>query len=178
METPRAVRPLPLPAVIPVAGVSFRQDVVRSVAPGLPVMVVPDPSNPRDANAHAIVTVDGRLLGYVPQALLPRLLARRAASFDGRIDDVLKGETWGLRVEVLAASDLARRAPTAAISSEPASDEQAVAPAASGSVPVRSRSGRTLGTFERREGRMVHVRVGGSVVPFPSAAVTVGDAAP
>lgn len=56
--------------VVPVAGVSFREDAVldRSFDPGLPLALVPEPQNEFDPNAVGIWNAERTLqAGYVPR---------------------------------------------------------------------------------------------------------------
>jgi HIRAN domain len=68
--------------VVPVAGVSFREEAVldASFDPGLPLTLVPEPENEFDANAIGIWNA-GRTLqaGYVPRELAPSLDASEQA---------------------------------------------------------------------------------------------------
>ena len=64
--------------VVPVAGVSFREDAVldQSFDPGLPLALVPEPGNEFDPNAVGIWNAERTLqAGYVPR--------ERASSLDG-----------------------------------------------------------------------------------------------
>jgi hypothetical protein len=62
--------------VVPVAGVSFREDAVldASFDPGLPLSLVPEPENEFDSDAIGIWNA-GRTLqaGYVPRGQAPSL---------------------------------------------------------------------------------------------------------
>jgi hypothetical protein len=62
--------------VVPVAGVSFREDAVldASFDPGLPLALVPEPENEFDANAIGIWNAAQTLqAGYVPREQAPAL---------------------------------------------------------------------------------------------------------
>jgi single-stranded-DNA-specific exonuclease len=63
-----------------VAGVTFegRQDLIPEVRAGQPLRLVREPANPHDPHAVAVVTEDGRQLGY----LSARLAGRLAPSID------------------------------------------------------------------------------------------------
>lgn len=99
------VRPLTPGTIVPVAGVSFQQSNVRSVAIGDAVILTHDQSNPYDRDAVAITTLDGRPLGHVPgaQRLNSRLLVgHRGGVWGGYVVDRLEGgETVGLRVQIV-----------------------------------------------------------------------------
>ena len=62
--------------VVPVAGVSFREEAVldRSFDPGLPVELVPEPDNEHDPNAVGVWNAERTLqAGYVPRERAPAL---------------------------------------------------------------------------------------------------------
>jgi len=62
--------------VVPVAGVSFREEAVldRSFDPGLPLALVPEPNNEHDPNAVGIWNAERTLqAGYVPREQAPAL---------------------------------------------------------------------------------------------------------
>ena len=62
--------------VVPVAGVSFREEAVldRSFDPGLPLALVPEPENEHDPNAVGIWNESRTLqAGYVPRELVAQL---------------------------------------------------------------------------------------------------------
>ena len=71
-----------------VAGAAHRPEALASdgAAPGSPLVLRPEPENPHDPNAVAVLLADGSPLGYVPRELAPRVggvercRAARAAS--------------------------------------------------------------------------------------------------
>jgi hypothetical protein len=107
-ELPRelpAVRPVPLPFTTSVAGVSFRQGAVARCYPGEMVSCrwVPQEA---DGCACEIRGDDARLLGYVPAALAPRVVARAGDSvLIGHIEAVVGERTTGLRVKLVSRQD-------------------------------------------------------------------------
>ncbi|MGI8479285.1 MAG: HIRAN domain-containing protein [Gaiellaceae bacterium] len=88
--------------VIPVAGVSYRPEVLDdpSSDPGRRLSLVPEPENPHDPNAVAIYNEDRTLqLGYVPAAVTPELRGDEQAVSLWRVDGGLRvliapGEAW------------------------------------------------------------------------------------
>lgn len=169
------MRTLTCHSILPVSGVSYRQDAVRAVNEGDRVRLVADPSNPHDERAIAVVSDEGRLLGYVPAALTDRLHATGGTAFDAVVHEVLEGDTWGLRLKYLGASDDTSTPPghVERAAEERAGDDEAgddeVVPAAI----VRTRSKRVLGSFAGVEGKHTLVRVDGREVRYPSAVVEV-----
>ena len=175
-------RPLPVGAILKVAGVAHRQDVVRTMKVGDPVTIAHDPTNGADVNACAIATADGKLLGFVPRA--GGLAERMAGStpngrWAGRVDEVLAGETWGLRVKLgplVATAAPARPGDTVAGRREvadlvaddgspivddnagPAPDRLAGASPETPPQRVEARSGRLLGELVSIDGDKVRVR--------------------
>lgn len=178
---------LPLPVVTAVAGVSFRQAELREVVEGDVLEVVVDDENPHDSNAVAVRTLDGTMLGFIPKALAPRLRATGGAQWPARIKDVLRGDTWGLRIEILPVGtevSSARTRLAAAIERgkspqrnnahgetdavrEP---QEMVAPA---QVRVLAPSGRFLGFLLRKENDRVIAVNEGVEVSFPAGSVTL-----
>ena len=85
--------------VVPVAGVSFREEAVldRSFDPGLPLAMVPEPENEHDPNAVGVWNAERTLqAGYVPR--------ERASALDGTEQAI---SLWragiGLRVLIVPA---------------------------------------------------------------------------
>ena len=162
---------IPLPFIAKVVGVSFRQDVVTQMQPGQTVQVVHQPDNGFDANACAVLTSSQTLLGYLPRVLAARLAAGTpGGAWEAVIVDVLPGETWGLRVQVLC--------PQAAVSPAGSAAPVAGPPAAPAPCAVRSKSGRRLGVLVGRDGERVLVRGDSGVeVGYPAALVLVEEPA-
>lgn len=173
-----------LPAVTAVAGVSFRQAELREVVEGDIVIVETDDQNPHDDQAVKITTAQGVLLGFIPKNLAPRLRATGAVRWPARVKEVLRGETWGLRVEILPAGSTVSSPRTrlaeaiargAARIEEPVLEETELVeetPVAK-VTQVVAPSGRVLGVLVRQEqGRVIAVR-DGVEVSFPIASVTL-----
>ena len=79
--------------VVPVAGVSYRQEALDdpSFDPGRRLALVPEPDNPHDGNAVAIYNEGLTLqLGYVPAAVAPRLEGDEQAVSLWRVDGGLR----------------------------------------------------------------------------------------
>jgi hypothetical protein len=172
--TETTLRPLRRPITLPVAGVSFRQDVVRATPIGTAVVIVADPTNPHDPDARAIVTTEGRLLGYVPAKLIERL-ASLGATLIGEVSEVLVGETWGLRVRVSSTSDRVLTAPSAAVSSSASLEVEAEGTQVE-ATEVLARSGRRLGTLVAEQGEVVVVATDGGEIRLPRTAVELREA--
>jgi HIRAN domain len=85
--------------VLPVAGVSFRPDVVAddSFDPGRRLALVPEPENEHDPNAVGIWNEDRTLqAGYVPRDIAPQLAGDEQAVSIWRVEG-------GLRVLIVPA---------------------------------------------------------------------------
>jgi hypothetical protein len=88
--------------VVPVAGVSYRADVLEDASfdPGKPVALVPEPDNVHDPNAVAIWNAERTLqLGYVPRDVAPQLAGDEQALSLWRVDGGLRvliapAEAW------------------------------------------------------------------------------------
>ncbi len=88
--------------VVPVAGVSYRQEVLddSSFDPGRRLALVPEPDNPHDQHAVAIFNAERTLqLGYVPAAVAPELAGDELAVSLWRVDGGLRvliatADTW------------------------------------------------------------------------------------
>jgi hypothetical protein len=177
--------PFPLPAITSVAGVSFRQAELRDVVEGDVLLVQTDDENPHDNQAVKVMTLDGVMLGFIPKALAPRLRGTGADSWPAKVKMVLRGETWGLRIEVHphgAELSSPRTRLAAAIqrgtSAHAAADSVEAAPAEAVVEPEQQRtvvapSGRVLGTFLRRDGDRVIAVNDGVEVSFPAQSVTL-----
>lgn len=181
----RGMRPLTLPATIPVAGVSFRQGELRDVIEGDHVELIATDDNPHDANAIEIRFAE-KLLGFVPRAVAERLRASAAGHWKGVVTEVLRGETWGLRVTVhpdgaelpRSARDLKKRAiergARARVAGAEAPGRDVQAPLTIGKKRVRAISGRDLGVLVRIEGNRVIVSDDASrEVSYPATVVTI-----
>ena len=88
--------------VVPVAGVSYRADVLddASFDPGRKLALVPEPENEHDPNAIAIWNEERRLqIGYVPRDVAPELSGEEQAVSLWRVDGglrvlVVPGDAW------------------------------------------------------------------------------------
>lgn len=196
MATSTAVRPLPLNTIVKVSGVSFRQDAVRKVVEYDQVLVHHDRQNPHDANACAVVTLDGEHLGFVPKELTRRLAGVTPGGvWRAQVDEVLRNETWGLRVRIgalvsVGQPDVGAQAPglrhrgdglieaangvlAVAPVDSPADEDAATEPA----VELRNvyaKSGRLLGQYVNVDGSRIHVLTpAGLPATYPAAIVTV-----
>lgn len=180
------VRPLPRNTIIPVAGVSFRQNVVMTLTEGDPVRVEHDTGNEHDSHACAIYTDTGTHIGYVPKSLAYRLSALRpGGTWRGSITEVLRGETWGVRVRLDGTTastppalthrrdDVVEHANgTVALTVDV---EQGGPPACK---QVFAKSGRLLGTLDSsRDGRVTVVTSQGRKAVFPEKIVRIAEVA-
>jgi hypothetical protein len=148
-----------------VAGVSYRQDVVQQIVEGQAVLVERDVDNEYDANACA-VTVGGTTVGYVPKALASKLVETADGPWSGVVAEVLRGDTWGLRVRLEGEVD-------GETGTVPTSDEHEPEQA-DNLREVTSRSGRVLGGFVRRDGDKIVVKSSSGLdIPYPAELVTV-----
>lgn len=198
---PPSVRPLRLPFGSAVAGVSFRQAELRDVVEGDHLTVVAAHDNPHDADACEVRTHDGVLLGFIPRALAGRLRASGQGPWPAVVDEVLRNQTWGLRITVHPTGTVlegGRReraaaragghdtpgsaaAPAGRLSGRPmpetvaaAGDGGQAASVETGSGrTVKAVSGRTLGTLLRVEGSKVFVDAGGREIGYPASAVII-----
>lgn len=179
------VAALPLPSVIPVSGVSFRQAELRDVVEGDHLAVVATDSNPHDANACEVRTTSGSLLGFVPKSLAVRLRERGETTWTGVVSEILRGEVWGLRVRLYPSdmeaptsvrdaymeSRAARNKPRESGSAIPGRDHSA--PVALGPVRVKALSGRDLGVLVRVDDGRVVVVQNDKEVSYPAGIVTI-----
>lgn len=180
---------MPLPFVCAVAGVSFHQDEVLMTAVGQVVVVRHQPDNAYDTNACSVTTTGGAELGHLPAALAARLVGTRPdeAQWAGRIEEVLSGQTWGLRIAVGIPDDDAedaspRPAPPGAAegAAEPDTGDRIIPDEASPeetapTQEVRARSGRSLGVWVGEdEGKVVVRNAAGIEIRYPAELVLVG----
>lgn len=169
-------RALLLPATCPVAGVSFRQAVLRQVVEGDQVLVVAATDNPHDPYACEVRTRRGDILGFVPRALAHRLRARGTGPWVGLVQEVLRGETWGLRVRI--ENEHVELDEVTVPAGERASGGQVPgrdlsAPAGGDRRRVRAISGRDLGVLIGRDGDTVIVDNDGTESSYPASVVTI-----
>lgn len=192
--TAAPIRPLPLNTIVPLSGVSFRQDAVRGVVEFDEVRIRHDQDNAFDPNACAVTTLDGRDLGFIPKELAPRMSGPHPGGvWRARVEEVLRGDTWGLRVRIgpllsqgtrdagVRSGGLRHRTDGIVAASNGAvavceTDPQPVE--APPQVPVRARSGRLLGMLLSVDGDRVHVlTTGGLRATYPAAVVRYTSAA-
>ena len=174
---------LPTPVIIPVAGVSFRQGVVRSMAEGQFVILKRDRENEFDENAVALYTLDGDHIGFVPRNVAERLTRDDVERWGGEVDQVLPGKTWGLRVRVTHSNvpDYpVKPKHTSFIEPRPAELEPEELPDGAADAPVVfSKSGRQLGVAVDYDPTSKVVKVnaaGGSSRLYPAGVVIVKEA--
>lgn len=186
------VRPLPPNAIVKVSGVSFRQDAVKTVVEGDEVRVRHDQENQFDAHACSVITRSGEQLGFVPAELAARLAVPHPGGvWRARVVEVLRNDTWGLRIQIgplvaaglrdpgATAPGLRHRgdgtieAPNGAVAvAEPVDAPAVVATCAR--PKVHARSGRLLGELVSRDGGRVHVRTQtGLDATYPAAVVRI-----
>ena len=177
-------RPLPKGAVIPVSGVSFRQDQVRNVVEGQELELHHDFSNPHDQLAVRVETGEGALLGYVPAK--GGLAARLSSTHPGGVwsavvSEVLRGETYGLRIKV---GELIRTVDTTVGSNnkglreveevDEAGNEVPLEVVTSPTGPVHTVTGRYLGELVGADGKVVRVENEGRITAWPVGTVVTG----
>ena len=187
-----AMEPIHLPATIAVAGVSFRQAELRSVVEGDTLLLETDDDNAHDSQAITVRTADGVLLGFVPKRLAPRLRATGATTWPARVKELLRHDTWGIRIEVHPCATLLesprdriaaalQRGSRATEREETSLAAAPVPDSPSGAAPVARRarrlvvapSGRVLGVLVREDAdRVIAVR-DGVEVSFPARSVTL-----
>lgn len=153
---------IPLPVIVKVVGVSFHRDEVVRVKVGDAVRVDHDPENPYDANACAVTTPAGGVLGHVPAPVAARLIREHAErSWSGSVAEIFPGEHYGISIRIESAAG-----------ADPASESR---PAASlPAVAVRAKSGRVLGVLVRHdEGKVVVANEAGVEFGYPRELVVV-----
>lgn len=173
--------------VIPVAGVSYRQGVVRSLSPGDWVRLKREPDNEWDPNAVAFYTMNGDFFGYVPRDILPKRFADRAIErWGGRVVEVLPSEgSWGVRVEICYANidDFDTKPKNSSfIDASDVKDQIEAELTPSEEVPhsiAFSKSGRILGYVSEPVGQSALVRVtptgGGEPRMYPVSVVVLEE---
>ena len=164
---------LPLPCVVPVAGVSFRQTSVRVLVEEQVLIVRRDEENPHDPNACVVETLGGEQIGFVPRELAKRLTESRRKVWSARVSEVLRGETWGVRVEIKDRDPNASVLPNWEIASERVSGRDDSTEWGGVRKRVRGLSGRDLGVLIKSENGRVLVEKSGAVVSYPAQIVTV-----
>ena len=164
------VKALPdVPVVLAVKGVSLHQDAVRSLKEKDTVVLTRDVANSYDTNAVMVKTLDGRVIGYVPASVAPRLAAQSTERWTGYVTDILTGgRFWGVRIKVKAS-----HAVTPYVPEDPV---PVTAPEEAESNHVYSLAGRDLGLFVRRTKDSNEVLVktkSGATKAYPASRVSV-----
>lgn len=172
---------LPSPVVIPVAGVSYRQGIVRQLSEGHRVILKRDRDNEFDENAIALYTLQGDHFGFAPRAVAERLVQDGCERWGGEVSEIYRRETWGVRVRVTHSN--VRDYPTkpkhtSFIQPMPAELEDVQTPDGIDSPVVFAKSGRQLGLAVDYDASATAVKVtsaDGSQRLFPASAVTVKE---
>jgi len=171
------MRRIPLPVVVPVRGVSFHQDLVRTIAVGQPLEVVADPGNEFDANACA-VRVGGEILGHLPREIACRLRSEGHLCWSAEVVEVLHGsKATGLRIKLLSPVAHAQPVPSLAVENPAAPPAGLKDHAAEkDAVTVSARSGRRLGRLLERTDDTVRVLTDDErIVAYPESLVVLSD---
>jgi excisionase family DNA binding protein len=161
-----------LPCVVPVAGVSFRQDAVHRIRVGDPLVVRRDPLDPYDRQAVVIETAAGMMVGYLPRTLQSRAVADL---YDAEVAEKLTaGDIVGVRVRLLR--------PRTPVDPGIAGDDAPEAQPAPVTVPepvavriVTTLTGRELGVFLGAEDDHVLVGRDGTDAIYPARLVVIGE---
>ena len=172
------MRPIPLPFISPVAGVSFRQEVLHGIIEGAKLSVVPVDDNPHDAMAVEVRTTDGEMVGFIPRQLAARLRASGSGPWHGDVKEVLRRDTWGLRISVSEQDPPAVAVLVPAPDVADASDETGSDEAEEQAREVRAGSGRLLGTLlSMEDGVVVVMSAGGVQAHYPRSVVMIQQTA-
>lgn len=167
------MRALPVPCVVPVAGVSFRQSEVRVLVEEQMMVVKRDRDNPHDPLACVVETLSGETVGFVPRDLAKRLAEHDRDVWGARVVEVLRGETWGVRIEITNEDPAQRENPAWVAGTERAAGLDEATSWGAGRRRVRGLSGRDLGLLVRSDNGRVLVENRGSVVSYPAQIVTI-----
>ena len=163
------MRPIPLPVLVNLRGVSFYQEAVKALRAGELLVALAVDDNPHDADAVEVrVASTGDLVGFIPKELAPRLRASGAAAWSVTVDEVLYWDTTGVRTRInapLAREEIPRMV-TAARRADAEPAEQATGTSAT------LLSGRTIGVIHEvlANGDVV-VATEAGVVRIPSSAL-------
>ena len=145
------------PFVFAVAGVSYYQDTAYKIQPQQRVWLIPEPDNPHDAHAVAVMTDEGARVGYMPARLAQRMAGLLLGPTPATVWELVGGgaKHRGVRVRVaLESADAAR---------EPASDNGS---------PCWLSSGRYLGECQEATEEIVVVATPtGTTERYPKAVV-------
>lgn len=177
---------LPIPVTMAVAGVSYRQGIVRGLSEHMHVILRRDHDNEFDENAIAFYTLDGEHFGYAPRAVASRMRSEDpdCERWGGQIIEVLRGKTWGLRVRVTHSNvrDYPAKPKQSSYIQPVALEEMADVDLPEGlDTPlVFSKSGRLLGRAVDYDATATSVKVSpldgeGDVRLFPAVAVVVKE---
>lgn len=171
--------PLPIPSIVPVAGVSFRQGALRGCVEGDSVTIAAVSDNPHDPQACTVTSSSGELLGFLPKNLAARLRLREGACWTGVITSVLRGDTWGLRLKITERRD----AKMETTIETPIPTKPGIAAGgvgrdmksvwSTGKKRVRAISGRDLGVLLSLDAERVTVDCDGAVMTYPVQIVTI-----
>jgi hypothetical protein len=195
MSNGSSQKPLALPAVIAVAGVSFHA-ASQEVCVGEKLEIRIEVGNPFDPSA-CVVLRKGEVVGHVPKALAERLRRTGAGCWPTEVSEVLPGPAaTGLRVRVLPGHP-AEPWRAAAVSDALSPDAESPTPSPGETLSetmtaaverttdragegrlVRARSGRVLGTYVGSiDGALSVLTEDGRKVRYPSSLVVL-EAAP
>lgn len=160
-----------VPFTTAIAGIARRQDIATQVREGDWLQVRHDPSNPVDADAFAVTTAAGDLVGYLPAAVAERVAGAFGHNqpFEGEVTSKVGGygdKHVGLRIKL--------RPVSADSSTDDTQQDDAAAamiPEAGGQVQVQTRTGRLLGTFQARDGDVIVVDTDAGPVRYPARLV-------
>lgn len=172
--------PLDQPVVVPVAGVSYRQNIVRQLNENDRVILRRDRENEFDENAVAFYTLDGDHFGFLPKGVAEKFKDYPEERWGGRISEVLPGQTWGLRVQVTHSNipDYPVKPKSVSfIDPVEITEEDAPAGVDAESIKVFSKSGRFLGVTQCWEegSKTVAVQIDGEDHLYPASVVTVKE---
>ncbi len=161
---------LHIPFSTRVVGVSAYQDAVRHLIEGADLVVVAEPDNPFDPNAH-VVTHDGVTVGYLSRAVATRMAATGTGPWSATVREVFRRQTWGLEITVTGAADTTaiRDDETSAAIPETHEDEARVAEV------VARHDGRVLGAYAGTDpgASVVFFNVAGTRLSVPADLVTI-----
>lgn len=166
------------PVTVPVAGVSFHQNIVRSLNENERVIIQRDRENEFDANAIAFYTLEGEHFGYMPRKVAEKFADSPEERWGGVVAQVLPGETWGLRVQITHTNipQFPVKPKRLSYTDAPVAAEPANMPPEGDPGQVFSRSGRLLGVavnFDPSSNAVTARDDAGVVKTFPAGAVTV-----
>jgi hypothetical protein len=153
--------------------VSFRQAEVRTLVEEQRMVVRRDRDNPHDPLACVVETLGGEVVGFVPRDLAKRLSENDRDIWGARVVEVLRGETWGIRLEITNESPAQRETPEWSGGTERVAGLDEATRWGAGRSRVRGLSGRDLGVLVKSENGRVLVENRGCVVSYPAQIVTI-----